>query len=169
MFKKVNIQNKIKKNIKKAKKKEPFNFSSLSKVAFLVDMDKIQDANFLLNFCKKHHIRTENYIILGYKQKSQENSSFGLPFFTWKEINFWGDFKNYHTEMLLNREFDLLFNYFDQKNLALELLSSQIEANLKVGFPSVEASYNDLIINIDIKKGEDFLQQVDNIIQKIIL
>lgn len=167
IFKKIAVNNRIKKNLKNQSKVSPFRFSNIHKIGCIVDLDKVGDANFLESFIESFHVRPENRIVLGYREKRNEVSLKGTPFFTWDDMDFSANVKNYHYSRLLETEYDILINYFDSPKTPLLLASSSVKAKMRIGFQGIDAVYNDLIINCQLKEQDVFVQEVKKIIQTI--
>ncbi|WP_264845709.1 DUF6913 domain-containing protein [Capnocytophaga catalasegens] len=167
-FKDKIIQRKIRKNLKNITSKSS-NFSSLhiKKIACIVDLDQVSNVQFLENLIHSYEIRAENYIILGYKEQSLDTHLDGTPVFTWKDINFSGNIRNYHADRLSELDYDILINYFNTPKLPLLLLSSSIKAKLRIGFYGIDEIYNDLIISSKPIEKDIFVQEVKKVIQTI--
>lgn len=165
MLKKYNINNAIKKNLKKRQLLSNFKITDFQRIGCIVDLDMISSVHFIEDFVKKYEIRAENCIILGYKNQATETHLGGTPIFTWKDIDFWGRIHNYHADRLGELEYDILLNYFNEPKPALLLATSSVKAKLKIGVQGIGIDYNDLIINCDYHQSEIFIKEVEKIIQ----
>lgn len=139
----------------------------ISKIACIVDMDVIRDVSHLQDFIDGFSLRPENYILLGYKKKSEETHLEGIPFLTDKEINWQGKIRNYHADRLVEQDYDLLINYFDEPKLPLLLLSSSVRAKLRIGVEGIDDKYNDITIACKIKDEVVFAQEVKKVLKTI--
>ncbi len=162
------LKNQIQKNLQALEKYSTRLSGSISKVGCIVDMDIIKDIDPLLDLVKYYNIRPENYIFLGYKQKSEETHTNGVPFLIDKEINWQGKVRNYHADRLAEQEYDVLINYFNQPKLPLLLLSSSIRAKLRIGFDGIENKFNDVIINCKLEEEAIFASEVKKVLATIV-
>ncbi|GIJ95619.1 hypothetical protein CAPN001_01880 [Capnocytophaga stomatis] len=131
-------------------------------------MDVVKDIEPLLELVKYYNLRPENYIFLGYKQKSEETHTNGVPFLIDKEINWQGKIRNYHADRLSEQEYDILINYFKSPKLPLLLLSSSIKAKLRIGFEGIESIYNDVIINCKLEEESTFTTEVKKVLSTML-
>lgn len=161
------LKNQIQKNLQALEKYATRIGGSISKVGCIIDMDIIKDVDPLMELVKYYNIRPENYIFLGYKQKSEETHTNGVPFLIDKEISWQGKVRNYHADRLSEQEYDLLINYFNQPKLPLLLLSSSIRAKLRIGFDGIENKFNDVIINCRLEEESIFASEVKKVLATI--
>lgn len=166
------IKNKsIKKQIQKRLTKKPslerFEASHIQKIACIIDFEQVKTTDFLEHFVESYAVRSDSYVILGYKEKSTETNQNGIPLFTWKDIQFSGRIINYHADRLLQMEYDILINYFNEPKLPLLLLSSGINAKLRIGFEGIDSNFNDIILQCSPSQEAVFVEEVKKIIQII--
>ncbi|ATA90067.1 hypothetical protein CGC58_10250 [Capnocytophaga stomatis] len=162
------LKKQIQKNLKALEKYSARLGSSISKVGCIVDMDVVKDIEPLLELVKYYNLRPENYIFLGYKQKSEETHTNGVPFLIDKEINWQGKIRNYHADRLSEQEYDILINYFKSPKLPLLLLSSSIKAKLRIGFEGIDDEYNDVIINCKLEDEAVFTTEVKKVLSTML-
>lgn len=84
-----------------------------------------------------------------------------------KEINWQGKIRNYHADRLVEQDYDLLINYFDEPKLPLLLLSSSVRAKLRIGVEGIDDKYNDITIACKIKDEVVFAQEVKKVLKTI--
>ena len=162
------LKNQIQKNLKSLKKYFANINGNISKVGCVIDMDVVKDVEPLLQLVKYYNLRPENYIFLGYRQKSQQTHSNGIPFLTDKEISWQGKIRNYHADRLSEQEYDVLINYFNEPKLPLLLLSSSIKAKLRIGFQGIDEKFNDIIVNCKLEEETIFTAEVKKVLSTII-
>ncbi|WP_212892838.1 DUF6913 domain-containing protein [Capnocytophaga canimorsus] len=168
MIKDYYIKKIIQKNLQTLKKSSANQmFDKISKVGCIIDMDTIKDVQPLLQLVNSFNLRPENYIFLGYQKKSEETHIGGIPFLTDREINWQGKIRNYHADRLAEQEYDILINYFDQPKLPLLLLSSTIQAKLRIGVQGIAPDFNDIIVQCPLKKEALFAQEVKKILKTL--
>ncbi|MFK8297719.1 DUF6913 domain-containing protein [Capnocytophaga cynodegmi] len=162
------LKKQIQKNLKALQRYSARFGNSVSKVGCIIDMDVVKDVEPLLELVKYYNLRPENYIFLGYKQKSEETHTNGLPFLIDKEINWQGKVRNYHADRLSEQEYDILINYFKNPKLPLLLLSSSIKAKLRIGFEGIGDEYNDIIINCKLEEKAVFVTEVKKVLSTML-
>lgn len=161
------IRQKTELNLQKKPNLGAFSYQNIQKVALLLDFSTTEKIDAFMRFQKEFHIASEHFIVLGYKSETNESSVNGWPVFTDKDISTMGVIHNYHADRLCELEFDLLLNFFQGEQLALELLSSSIRAKLRVGLAGTSERLHDLIIHYTTAEQEGFLSQTKKIIQTI--
>ena len=77
------------------------------------------------------------------------------------EISMNGNLKK-ETFSLFIRKFDLLINFFTQKEILSELISSKCFSKLRLGFSKVNPQINDVVFNFDLKEKKIFLSESMN-------
>lgn len=167
ILKNIAIKRRIQKNLKNKRKIGQFNGLEIQKIGCIVDIEKVNDTNFLKDFIKSYGVHSENFIILGYEEKSENTHIGGTSVFTWKDINYSGIIRNYHADRLSEVQYDILINYFDEPKLPLLLLSSSVKAKFRIGFGSIPENYNDLIIHSKISDKTIFTEEAKKIIKTI--
>ena len=84
------------------------------------------------------------------------HSPFGIQFCTDKDLGWNGTIENGFVSEFVDREYDVLINYYTDDKLVLKILTARTNARIKVGFPSVDAKLNDLIFDTPIKNFDVF-------------
>lgn len=113
----------------------------------IVDLDKFEKADVFYEFLDEFSLRPNAVKIIGYKKYYDKNSPYATPVFSDKDLGWKGAIENSYALEFLNREYDVLVNYFDEENLLLSLMSIQTKARIKVGFSQTGKAFNDLMIN----------------------
>ena len=65
ILKNIAIKRRIQKNLKNKRKIGQFNGLEIQKIGCIVDIEKVNDTNFLKDFIKSYGVHSENFIILG--------------------------------------------------------------------------------------------------------
>ena len=65
----------------------------------------------------------------------------------------------------VRREYDLLFNYFENSPLLLSLISLQSKSKIRIGFSSSNNKLNDIEIDSSIKEFETFKSVISKLVQ----
>jgi hypothetical protein len=105
--------------------------------------------------------------IIGYKNYYDKNSPYATPVFSDKDLGWNGDIENSYALEFLNREYDVLVNYYDESNLLLNLMSIKTKARLKVGFKKVGPEFNDLMLDTPISNFNTFKTELKKYLSAI--
>ena len=167
IFKNIAISRRIRKNLKQQATNLNGKKLQVQRVGCIVDIEEISKVDFLKDFIKSYGINSENYVILGYQDKGSDIQIEGIPLFSWEDINYSGNIRNYHADRLWELEYDLLINCFSTPKLPLLLLSSGVKAKLRIGLVGIDPVYNDIIIQAPLNDGITFIQEAKKIIKTI--
>ena len=166
MFKGVKDKFKLRsgKKFLKAELKKPIakvnRTGEVSKIACLVDLDTFDNANVFHEFIDEFSLRPNAIKIIGYKSFYDKNSPYSTPVFSDDDLGWNGNIENSYALEFLNREYDLLINYYNTDNLMLSIMSVKTRARIRVGLGEVDTYYNDLIINAPIKDFKTFKKEL---------
>jgi hypothetical protein len=128
----------------------------VSKVGCIVDLDKFDKADVFYEFLEEFKLQPNAVKIIGYKNYYDKNSPYATPVFSDKDLGWNGDIENSYALEFLNREYDVLVNYYDENSLLLNLMSIKTRARLKVGFKNVGPDFNDLMLDTPISNFKTF-------------
>ncbi len=167
LFKNIAINRRIRKNLKRIDNKLNGSKLHVHRIGCIVDTEEVSKVEFLKDFIKSYGINSENYVILGYQDRGMDIQIQGIPLFSWKDINYSGNIRNYHADRLWELEYDLLINCFSSPKLPLLLLSSGVRAKLRIGVTGIDPIFNDIIIDTPIKDGMIFIQEAKKIINTL--
>ncbi|MCM4163511.1 MULTISPECIES: DUF6913 domain-containing protein [unclassified Arenibacter] len=132
----------------------------ISAVGCIVDLDEFENTNAFDEFVEEFSLRHNALKIIGYKKYNDNNSPYSTPVFSDKDLGWKGNIENSYALEFLNREYDLLVNYYTDDKLLLQLMTLNTKARLKVGFGSVDKSLNDLILNTPIEDFQTFKKEL---------
>ena len=125
-------------------------------IGVIVDMDTFDQSELFYDLTTDFKLRPNAVKIIGYKGYYDTNSPYAIPVFSDKDLGWNGDIENSYALEFLNREYDLLINYYTKENLMLQLMTIKTRARLKVGFSEVDSIFNDLIIQSPLLDFETF-------------
>ncbi|WP_350292063.1 hypothetical protein [uncultured Croceitalea sp.] len=128
----------------------------VSSIGCIVDMDKFPDPEVFNKLITDFSLQPNGVKIIGYKKDEAAHSPFGIQFFTDKDLGWNGTIENGFVSEFVDREYDVLINYYTDDKLVLKLLTARTNARIKVGFPAVDAKLNDLIFDTPIQNFEVF-------------
>jgi len=132
----------------------------ISSIGCIVDLDAFEDTNAFYEFVDEFSLRPNSVKIIGYKKYYDKNSPYSTPVFSDKDLGWKANIENGYALEFLNREYDLLVNYYTDEKLLLQLMTLKTRARLKVGFGNVDKNLNDLILNIPIKDFQTFKKEL---------
>jgi hypothetical protein len=132
----------------------------ITSIACLVDLDQFENPSLFYEFVEDFNLRPNAVKIIGYKSYYDKNSPYSTPVFSDKDLGWKGEIENSYVLEFLNREYDMLVNYFTNENLLLQIMSVKTRARVRVGFKEMDAQYNDLILDTPIKDFKTFKQEL---------
>lgn len=132
----------------------------ISSIGCIVDLDQFDKADVFYEFLEEFSLPPNAVKIIGYKSFYDKNSPYSTPVFSDKDLGWNGAIENSYALEFLNREYDLLINYYTQENLLMQLMSLKTKARIKVGFKDVDKKLNDLILNVPIKDFKIFKKEL---------
>lgn len=160
---------KLKKNLKtlqSQKKKEITSFKSILIIVYENDLDE----DFLLLFVENLKISIKNVYIIVLNQNKIDltETRFKKKIYISKdEISMTGDIKK-EINYFFNRKYDLLVNFFDQKEILSELISSKCFSKLRIGFSKANPQINDIVFNFGMNEKKTFLSESINYLNSFI-
>ena len=134
-------------------------------VAVLVDMNQFNETDKLYDLCETLDVPKTRMFILGYKKKEEKLVPFGIQYCTKDDLGWKGSINNKFFDDFVHREYDLLFNYFENSPLILSLISLQSKSKIRIGFSSSNKILNDIEIDSSIKEFETFKSVISKLVQ----
>lgn len=132
----------------------------ISSVGCIVDLDQFNNADVFYELLEEFSLQPNAVKIIGYKSFYDKNSPYATPVFSDKDLGWNGAIENSYALEFLNREYDLLINYYTQESLLMQLMTLKAKARIKVGFGEVDKNLNDLILNVPIKDFKMFKKEL---------
>ena len=132
----------------------------ITSVGVIVDMDEFSKTELFYEFVEEFKLRPNAVKVIGYKSYYDKNSPYATPVFSDKDLGWNGAIENSYALEFLSREYDLLVNYYAQENLLLQLMTIKTKARINVGFPQVDSTFNDLIMETSMKDFKIFKQEL---------
>ena len=169
LFKDILLSFKLKKNLKalqNQKKKKITSFKSILIIVYENDLDE----DFLLLFVENLKISINNVYIIVLNQNKIDltETRFKRKIYISKdEISMTGDI-NKEINYFFNRKYDLLVNFFDQKEILSELISSKCFSKLRIGFSKANPQINDIVFNFGLNEKKTFLSESMNYLNSFI-
>ena len=129
-------------------------------VGCIVDLDMFEESSVFYEFLEEFSLRPNAVKIIGYRGFYDKNSPYSTPVFSDKDLGWRGNIENSYAFEFLNREYDLLINYYTGDKLLLQLMTLKAKARIKVGFGEVDNNLNDLIFNTYTNNFKTFKKEL---------
>jgi|SRR5690554_5797665 len=139
------------------------NTSSKNKVktvGLLIDGTRFVHIDKLVEELVGFGLEKKNIKVLVYLDKKSKDTTWS--YFRLKDISLTKKTTHMGREVKAfeNEPFDLLVNYYHQKQIALTYLGIQLKADFKVGFASEEKQINDLVIDLPLLDYQLFAKEL---------
>jgi len=145
-----------------SKKERPVTHKKgISNIACIVDMDKFGDANAFQSLRQQMGLQPNAVHVMGYKRGQDKHGMFSIPFCTDKDLGWNGSIENGDFSEFSGREYDILINYFTDDRLVLKLMSTKINARIKVGLKDADKNMNDLIFDCKLSDYSTFTSELE--------
>lgn len=138
------------------KVKRPTDKKGISSIACVVDMDAFSNAEVFQELRKSLNLKPNAVHVIGFKKAADKNGMFSIPFVTEKELGWNGSIENGDFSEFAGRPYDLLINYYTDNRLMLKLMSTKIDARLRVGLAEADNNLNDLIFSCGLNDFKTF-------------
>lgn len=125
-------------------------------VGVIVDLDQFPKPEAFEEFVALFNLHPNAVKVIGYKKEYDRNSPYSTPVFSLKDLGWNGDIENSYASEFLSREYDVLINYYTEKNIMLQLMTLKTKARIKVGFSKVDKTFNDIILDCPLKDFDIF-------------
>jgi hypothetical protein len=132
----------------------------ITSIGCIVNLDEFSDTDAFYGLVKAFSLSPNAVRIIGYKENFDKNSPYSTPIFSDKDLGWGGKIENGYALEFLNREYDLLINYYTEDKLLLQLMTLKARAKLYVGFGEVDKDLNDLILNTPIGDFKLFAKEL---------
>lgn len=132
----------------------------VSSIGVIVDLDSFDEADRFQELAKEFNMAPNTVKVIGYRNAKMKDSLYGTPVFTDEDLGWKGIIANGYADEFLQREYDLLVNYYNTDQLLPQLMSTKVKARIKVGFPEVDQALNDLIIAVQPGEFQTFKSEL---------
>jgi hypothetical protein len=152
------VKKRVKKNLL-AERTVP-NSNKIKTVGLLIDENYFSEKSDLINQIVSNGILKEDIQVLVYKNRMTKSKDCQYPVFTPNNLNWKAEINNKNVDDFINKEFDLLINYYDVEKALLLLVTHHSKADFKVGFSSIDKRLNDLMISINAENHKVFINEL---------
>lgn len=129
-------------------------------IGVIVDLDRFDDVECFQELAKDLGLAPNTVKVIGYRAAYDKNSPYATPVFSDKDLKWKGVIENGYVEEFLQKEYDLLVNYYDTDQLLMQLMTTKTKARIKVGFPRVNPALNDLMFEVDLNDFKLFKKEL---------
>ena len=133
----------------------------VSSIACIVDMDKFKNAEAFQSLIQQMGLKPNAVHVMGYKRGQDKHGMFSIPFCTDKDLGWNGSIENGDFSEFSGREYDVLVNYFTDDRLVLKLMSTKINARIRVGLKEADHAMNDLIFDCGLSDFKTFKTELE--------
>lgn len=134
--------------------------NKIKTITVLIDESTFESKNDLKKEIIKQGFKESDISFLIYKDKIKKNEVFETSTFSFKDLDWNGNFNNSNLHHFLSQSFDLLISYYDTEKIPLMLLTQNINANFKVGFSNVDKRLNHFMINTYVENHGVFSSEL---------
>tara|TARA_R110002012_G_scaffold322096_1_gene555384 strand:- start:73007 stop:73543 length:537 start_codon:yes stop_codon:yes gene_type:complete len=134
--------------------------NKIRSIGCIVDLEKFDDTTLFYKFIDEFNLRPNSVKIIAYKNFYDKNSPYSTPVFSDKDLGWKGKIENSYALEFMNREYDLLINYYTDDHLLLQIMTLKTKARIRVGFSEVDKNLNDLILNTPIANFDLFKKEL---------
>ncbi len=154
-------RNAIKKSIDAyLKKRNSSSMSSLKTLAVLIDASYSFNQQSLLKLASELGVAPENLKIVGYKEDKELEEDKKIVYYNDKSFGVSGAMKNKSIQEFINKDYDVLINFYEEDKLELNYVAAASTAKIKVGFAEVDHRINDLIIGSTANDANLFINEL---------
>lgn len=129
-------------------------------VGILIDGSLFNKKDALVKELIKNDISKKDITILVFKDEIKKSENFDYPVFSPNDLSWNATFAKKEINDFVNKDFDMLINYYDVEKTPLMLVSQQSNADFKVGFATVDERLNHFIISINTDNYTIFVNEL---------
>lgn len=129
-------------------------------VGFLVDEKIFKEFETFYDFYSDLGLVPKDIKVFSFIEAKKKLPSLRQNQVQCKDFNWKGEMHNQNAKEFVQRDFDLLIGYYNDKNAFLDAMISQSNAKFKVGFVGADERLFDLLIAVDAKNVKLFKQEL---------
>lgn len=139
---KKSLESQIAKRISKAKE-----VNAIQHLAILIDASQSVNVLSLLKLANELGVKSDRMKIMGYKEDQKEIADDkDAAYYNDKSFSVNGAIKSQSLNDFVNKEYDVLINFYNEEKLALNYVAAASKAKFKVGYANIDHRINDLVI-----------------------
>lgn len=132
----------------------------ISSAACIVNLDEFTEVPALSGFSGALGLAPDDFHIITYTKNPKPHKDLAYPMFSFKDVNWKLQLKESQTKTFLEKEYDILINYFTREELPLVFLSTLTQARIRVGFSALPEKYNDIMLAVPVEKPGLFKEEL---------
>jgi hypothetical protein len=129
-------------------------------VGILFDETYFHEREALVNELIANGIASDNINVLVFKDRIKKNETFDYPVFSHKDIKWTASIDRFEVKEFIQKDFDLLINYYDTEKAALLLVSHLSKARFKAGFATVDKRLHHFMIDTNAENYKVFSDEL---------
>ena len=164
------LRYKLKKRLKIAniRSKEPIR--SFNSMAVILPLDRLVDESVFVTIAASLKIPAQNITFVVFsKRKIEQYSTFNfkLIYCSRNDISFSGSFSE-EMNSFFEKKWDLLINFFSDRSVFPEFISSCCTSKLRLGFSKANHDINDVLLDVNPFDNEVFIAEATNYLRAFI-
>ncbi|RZS92611.1 DUF6913 domain-containing protein [Aquimarina brevivitae] len=121
--------------------------SKLTDIAVLIDASETIDIISILKLAGELGVNPDRVKVMGFVEEKKElEDKPEASYYNNKSFSLNGSVKRDSLQHFIDKDFDILINFYSENKLELNYVATLSKAKLKVGFAEVDHRINDLII-----------------------
>ncbi|GAA3517563.1 hypothetical protein GCM10022393_34590 [Aquimarina addita] len=145
-------RNALKKSIESyVKKRKPRTkeVTGIKSLAVLIDASQSVNILSVVKLANALGVKSDHLKIMGYKDDEKEIADDkDAAYFNFKSFGVNGVVKSSSLNEFINKDYDVLINFYSESKLGLDYVAAASEAKFKVGFAEIDNRINDLVIGL---------------------
>jgi len=154
----------IKKNIEsylQKRDKDTNTLQSLNTLAVLVDASQSIDIISIVKLANELGVNPDRLKVMSFKEGQKEiEDDNNSAYFNEHSFGLGGEVKRKTLNEFIQKEYDVLINFYAQDKLELNFVAAASKAKLKVGFAATDNRINDLVIGTPVVDTTLFIAEL---------
>ncbi|MBW1297734.1 hypothetical protein GBO31_19645 [Aquimarina litoralis] len=143
-------RNALKKSVEshiKTRKSRAKEVSNIRSLAVLIDASQSVNILSLVKLANELGVKSESLKVMGYKEDQKEiTDDKDAAYYNDKSFGVGGSIKSNSLTQFINKDYDILINFYSESKLELDYVAAASKAKFKVGFAEIDNRINDLVI-----------------------
>ncbi|MDH7448264.1 DUF6913 domain-containing protein [Aquimarina sp. 2201CG14-23] len=157
-------RNALKKSIEshiKKRKSQAKGVSNIQSLAVLIDASQSVNVLSVVKLANELGVKSERLKVMGYKEDQKEISDDkDAAYYNDKSFGVGGTVKSNSLNEFIQKEYDVLINFYSESKLELDYVAAASKAKFKVGFAEIDNRINDLVIGAANQNTNLFISEL---------
>lgn len=110
--------------------------------------------------CKLLGVKEDRVHFMSFVKKKKKEQLEDKTLFSARDIGWKGVFKTPQLKEFKAKNFDLLINYYTERNIALNAVSTLVNSKFKVGLREDMYQINDLIVSVNMEETDVVIREI---------